>query len=98
MPITLRRRLFRILLILLLLPPILAGVAGWLVAPGFLHPIRRELTPDLIREANASFAHSGGPPEDFNVPPPHRVMLHRWVVLPTNPTCSCVLPSPAVAQ
>jgi len=91
MPITLRRRLFRILLILLLLPPILAGVAGWLVAPGFLHPIRRELTPDLIREANASFAHSGGRREDFNVPAPDGVMLHGWIVRPTNPTCSWVL-------
>ncbi|MGB2622954.1 MAG: hypothetical protein WA857_20650 [Candidatus Acidiferrum sp.] len=30
---TLRRRLIRILVILLLLPPLLAGVAGWLVRP-----------------------------------------------------------------
>ena len=91
MPITLRRRLIRILLILLLLPPILAGVAGWLVAPGFLHPIRRELTPDLIREADASFAHSGGHREDFNVRAPDSVMLHGWIVRPTNPTGSWVL-------
>ena len=56
MATTLRRRIIRILLILLLLPPILAGIAGWLVAPGFLHPMRRELTPDLIREADTSFA------------------------------------------
>jgi alpha-beta hydrolase superfamily lysophospholipase len=91
MPITLRRRLIRILLILFLLPPILAGIAGWLVAPGFLHPIRRELTPDLIREADASFAHSGGHREDFNVRTPDCVMLHGWIVRPTNPNCSWVL-------
>lgn len=88
---TLRRRLIRILLILLLLPPILAGVAGWLVAPSFLHPIRRDLTPDLIREADASFAHSGGHREDFNVRAADRVMLHGWIVRPTNPNCSWVL-------
>ena len=53
---TLRRRIIRILLIFLLFPPLLAGIAGWLAAPSFLHPIRRELTPDLIREADTSFA------------------------------------------
>ncbi|MGB9467178.1 MAG: alpha/beta hydrolase [Candidatus Acidiferrum sp.] len=88
---TLRRRIIRILLILLLLPPLLAGVAGWLVAPGFLHPIRRELTPDLIREADASFAHSGGHREDFNVRAPDGILLRGWKVRPDNPNGSWVL-------
>src|SRR5271169_5100775 len=88
---TLRRRIIRILLILLLLPPILAGIAGWLVAPGFLHPIRRELTPDLIREANASFAHSGGHREDFNVRAPDGILLHGWIVRPGRPNGNWVL-------
>jgi alpha-beta hydrolase superfamily lysophospholipase len=90
---TLRRRLIRILLILLLLPPILAGIAGWLVAPSFLHPIRRELTPDLIREADASFAQSGGHREDFNVraPDPDGVLLHGWIVRPDHPNGNWVL-------
>jgi len=81
----------RILLILLLLPPLLAGVAGWLVAPGFLHPIRRELTPDLIREADASFAHSGGHREDFNVRAPDGILLHGWIVRPDHPNGNWVL-------
>jgi len=59
-----RRRLIRIALILLLFPPLFAAVAGWLVAPAFLHPIRRELTPDLIREADAAFATVGATRED----------------------------------
>jgi alpha-beta hydrolase superfamily lysophospholipase len=88
---TLRRRLIRILLILLILPPLLAGLAGWLVAPGFLHPIRRELTPDLIREADASFAHSGGHREDFDVRAPDGIMLHGWIVRPAQSNCSWVL-------
>jgi alpha-beta hydrolase superfamily lysophospholipase len=91
MSMTLRRRLVRILLILLLLPPILAGVAGWLVAPGFLHPMRRELTPDLIREADASFAHSGGHCEDFTVRAPDGILLHGWIVRPDHPNGNWVL-------
>jgi hypothetical protein len=91
MSMTLRRRLIRILLILLLLPPILAGIAGWLVAPGFLHPIRRELTPDLIREADASFAHSGGHREDFDVRAPDGILLHGWIVRPDRPNGNWVL-------
>jgi hypothetical protein len=35
-------------LIFIIVPPVLAAAAGWLVAPAYLHPIRRELTPDLI--------------------------------------------------
>ncbi len=88
---TLRRRLIRILLILLLLPPILAGVAGWLVAPNFLHPIRRGLTPDLIREADAAFAHSGGHREDFDVRAPDGILLRGWIVRPDRPNGNWVL-------
>jgi len=51
-----RRRLIRIAIILLLFPPLLAAVGGWLAGPTFLHPLRRELTPDLIREADADFS------------------------------------------
>jgi alpha-beta hydrolase superfamily lysophospholipase len=88
---TLRRRLIRILLILLLLPPVLAGIAGWLVAPSFLHPIRRELTPDLIREADASFAHSGGHREDLDVRASDGILLHGWIVRPDRPNGNWVL-------
>lgn len=88
---TLRRRIIRIFLILLLLPPLLAGVAGWLVAPGFLHPIRRSLTADLIREADASFAHSGGHREDFDVRAADGILLHGWIVRPDHPNGNWVL-------
>src|SRR5467141_4349711 len=86
-----RRRLLRIALILLLFPPLLAAVAGWLVGPAYLHPIRRELTPDLIREADASFAVSGGHREDFNVRAPDGVMLHGWKVSARQPNGSWVI-------
>jgi len=85
------RRVIRILLILLLLPPIMAAVMGWLVAPSFLHPMRRPLTPDLIREADASFAHVHARREDFNVTAPDGAALRGWKVRPEHPNGSWVL-------
>jgi uncharacterized protein len=85
------RRLIRIALILLLFPPLLAAVAGWLVAPAFLHPIRRELTPDLIREADASFAVTHSFRQDFDVRAPDGVLLRGWIVAPPQPNGSWVL-------
>jgi alpha-beta hydrolase superfamily lysophospholipase len=86
-----RRRLIRIALILLLFPPSLAALAGWLSAPAYLHPIRRELTPDLIREADASFALTHGHREEFNVRAPDGVMLRGWKVSAPQPNGSWVL-------
>ena len=86
-----RRRLLRIALILLFFPPILAAVAGWLVAPGFLHPIRRELTPDLIREADSSLAVTRSQRQDFDVRAPDGVLLRGWMVVPPQPNGSWVL-------
>ena len=86
-----RRRLIRIALILLLLPPLLAAVAGWLVAPWYLHPIRRELARDLIREADASFAVTHSQREDFVVRAPDGILLRGWKVIPPNPNGSWVL-------
>src|SRR5438034_10799253 len=80
-----RRRILRVMLILLLLPPVLAAVAGWLVAPAYLHPIRRELTPDLIREADASFALTHADREPFEVRAPDGVLLSGWKVTLRNP-------------
>src|SRR5205807_937701 len=77
-----RRRLIRIALILLLFPPLLAAVGGWLSGPAFLHPIRRELTPDLIREAEASF---------LEVRAPDRALLLGWKVRPKIPNGNWVL-------
>jgi uncharacterized protein len=86
-----RCRIIRIALILLLFPPLLAAVGGWLAGPAFLHPIRRELTPDLIREADASFAVTGGTRADFDVRAPDGTILKGWKVRPKNPNGSWVL-------
>jgi uncharacterized protein len=88
---SMRRRLIRIAVILLLFPPMLAAVAGWLVAPGFLTPIRRELTPDLIREADTSFAVTRAERQEFDVRAPDGVLLRGWKVTPPQPNGSWVL-------
>ncbi len=93
-----RRRLIRIALILLLFPPLLAAVAGWLAGPAFLHPLRRELTPDLLREADASFAATGATREDFDVRAPDGALLRGWKVRPKNPNGSWVLVFHGVAD
>ena len=85
------RRLLRILLILLFVPPIMAAVMGWQVAPSFLHPVRRPLTPGLIRAADASFAHSRGRREDFLVTTSDGAELRGWKVRAENPNGSWVL-------
>jgi fermentation-respiration switch protein FrsA (DUF1100 family) len=86
-----RRRLIRIALILLLLPPLLSAVAGWLAGPAFLHPIRRELTPDLLREADVSLAVTGSTREDFDVRAPDGALLRGWKLRPKNANGNWVL-------
>ncbi len=86
-----RRRLIRIALILLLFPPLLAAVAGWLAGPAFLHPIRRELTPELIREADSSLAVTGSTREDFEVRAADGALLRGWKVRPKSPNGNWVL-------
>jgi uncharacterized protein len=85
------RLLFRVFLILLLFPPLLAMFLGWLVAPAFLHPIRRPLTPDLVQQADASFAQIGAHREDFNVRAPDGILLRGWKVRAANPNGAWVL-------
>src|SRR5277367_2923965 len=91
-------RLIRIAVILLLFPPLLAAVGGWLAGPSFLHPLRREFTPDLIREADADFAAIHAQREDFNVVAPDGVDLRGWKVRPQNPNGSWVLVFHGVAD
>jgi fermentation-respiration switch protein FrsA (DUF1100 family) len=84
-------RLVRILLILPLFPPILAAVLGWLVAPSFLHPERRPLTPDLVQQADASFATIPSHREEMDVRTPDGVLLRGWKVRAPHPNGSWIL-------
>src|SRR5690348_10828596 len=88
----------RILSIVLLLPPLLSALAGWVAGPGFLHPIRRELSPDLIRDAENTFAPIGARCEEFEVRAPDSVPLRGWKVRAATPNGSWVLVFHGVAD
>jgi uncharacterized protein len=85
------RRITRILILLLLFPPLAAMVIGWFVAPAFLHPIRRPLAPDLIQQADVSFAQIGVHRESFDVRAPDGILLRGWKVKAAQPNGSWVL-------
>jgi uncharacterized protein len=85
------RRPIRIALILLLFPPLLAATGGWFFAPGFLHPIRRQLTPALIHETDLAFAPIGARREDFDVRTLDGTLLRGWKVRPPQPNGSWIL-------
>ena len=95
---TLQRRLLRILVILLATPPLTAAIAGWFVAPAYLHPIRRELSPDLIRGADATFNQIHATREDFDVHAPDGVPLRGWKVRSATPNGDWVLVFHGVAD
>jgi alpha-beta hydrolase superfamily lysophospholipase len=92
------RRLLRIVLILLFFPPLLAAAVGWVVGPSFLHPFRRELTPDLIQQADAAFSMMGTHREEFDVRAPDGVLLRGWKVRSTKPNGDWVLVFHGVAD
>lgn len=85
------RKLLRIAIILLLFPPILAAVAGWLVAPAFIHPERRLLTADLIHEADVSLEQTHSRRDEFTVRAPDGALLHGWKVRSAESNGSWVL-------
>lgn len=84
------RHLARFLLVLLFIPPIIAAIVGWIVAPWFLHPMRRALT-DLIHNADLAFAQAGAKREDFRVVARDAVTLRGWKVRAAQPNGDWVL-------
>jgi len=91
-------RLIRILLIVLLFPPLLSVIAGWMGAPGFLHPQKREFTSDMVRDADVTFAQIGARRQDFSVSAPDGAMLRGWKVRAADPNGSWVLVFHGVAD
>lgn len=93
-----RRRLIRIVCTLLLFPPLVAAVLGWLAGPSFLHPIRREFTAADVHEADDTFNYIGAHRVDFDVRAPDGVLLRGWKVQAKNPNGSWVLVFHGVAD
>jgi uncharacterized protein len=92
------RRLVRILFVLAFTPPLVAAGMGWLAGPSFLRPLRRELSPDLIKEADAGFAQIGTHREDFDVRAADGVLLRGWKVRSAKPNGNWVLVFHGVAD
>ena len=92
------RRLRRILFILIFTPPLVAAGMGWLAGPSFLHPIRRELTPELIKEADAGFSFIGAQHEEFDVRAADGALLRGWKVRSAKPNGKWVLVFHGVAD
>jgi alpha-beta hydrolase superfamily lysophospholipase len=85
------RRPVLFVLKLLLVPPLLAAIAGWIVAPWFLHPVRRELTPEMIQQADIAFSQLHTRREEFSVRTADDVMLRGWKVRSARPTGDWVM-------
>jgi alpha-beta hydrolase superfamily lysophospholipase len=85
------RRPARFVLQLLIFPPLIAAVAGWIVAPWFLHPVQRSLTPELIQQADIAFSQHHTHREEFDVRASDGSILRGWKVRSAKPTGDWVL-------
>jgi uncharacterized protein len=85
------RRPLLFLLKILVIAPVIAAVAGWIVAPWFLHPVRRELTPDLLRQTDITLSLIGVHREDFDVRARDGVLLRGWKVRAAKPNGDWVM-------
>ena len=92
------KRLVRILPVVLLFPLLLSAVAGWMGAPGFLHPEKRPLTPDMLRDADVTFGQIGARREELDVRAPDGATLRGWKVRAAKPNGSWVLVFHGVAD
>jgi hypothetical protein len=79
------------LLKLVIFPPLIAAAAGWVVAPWFLHPVRRPLTPDLVKQADIAFSQKQTHREEFDVRASDGSILRGWKVRSPDPSGNWVL-------
>jgi pimeloyl-ACP methyl ester carboxylesterase len=85
------RRPLLFLLKILIAAPVIAAIAGWFVAPMFLHPIRRSLPADLLKQTDVTLSLVGSHREDFDVRAPDGVLLRGWKVRAAKPNGGWVL-------
>jgi uncharacterized protein len=68
---------------------VIAAIAGWIVAPGVLHP--EKLNPQRLRETAAMLSRTGASKTDFNVRAPDGVELRGWKIRAARPNGDWVL-------
>ncbi len=59
-----------------------------MMGSGMLHPMRRELSPQLMEQADQAFHRTTALREDFEVRAPDGVMLRGWKVRPPEPAAA----------
>lgn len=85
------RVLLRVVVIAVFLAALLAAIVGWMAGPAFLHPLHRELTPELVQAAASTFDEIHAHRDEFDVTAPDGVPLRGWKVRPAAPNGSWVL-------
>jgi uncharacterized protein len=85
------KRVFKIVLIVVLVPPVLSAAVGALLGPFVLHPFRRHLTTAQITKADETFSRIGATCEDVAVRASDGVSLRGWKVRPEHPNGDWVL-------
>jgi alpha-beta hydrolase superfamily lysophospholipase len=84
-------RSIRFVLKLLIAAPLIAAIVGWIVAPWFLHPVKRSLTPEMIEQAGIAFAQQHAQCEEFDVRASDGTILRGWKVRSAKPNGDWVL-------
>jgi uncharacterized protein len=90
------RRIIYIVIGLLLFIPALAGLVGYALGPGVLHPQR--LNPERIQQAEEMFRQTKAISEDIVVQTHDHVELHGWKVRAVKPNGDWVLVFHGVAD
>ncbi len=60
------------------LVPVAAAAAGMLLASGILHPMRKPLRAEHVKQSDEMLARTGASREDFIVTAPDGIKLHGW--------------------
>jgi uncharacterized protein len=68
---------------------VIAATAGWIVAPGVLHP--EKLNPQRLQQTAAMLSRTGATKTDFNVRTPDGVELRGWKIRANHPNGNWVL-------
>jgi fermentation-respiration switch protein FrsA (DUF1100 family) len=73
------------------LVPVAAAAAGMLLASGILHPMRKPLTPEHVKQSDKMLARTGATRDDLTVTAPDGVKLHGWKFRAKEPNGDWVL-------
>jgi pimeloyl-ACP methyl ester carboxylesterase len=70
---------------------VISGLIGYSIGGGLVHPQQRELTAELVRQADEILGRENAVREDLNVIAPDGVALNGWKVHPRAPNGDWVL-------